>query len=222
MGWSPPSPGSPPAELETGSIALDSNARSAIEDLSRGMNKHKVPITKFSELDLNYQQAVNAIRTERGLPKLTGSEPAPMAVEAIVGKDAELRGTQVVGAEGIAGEAMAGTTSQVLPHMRGVATDRANPDYSKAIGDMASADVGGPTGAMDRAIVADLLFAEGKPATFVSVDSNVVSGLASNFGDPVKLVIPRGEKITSVLDRAYPGGTFTIKVRSRTLTVRFK
>ena len=37
-----------------------------------------------------------------------------------------------------------------------------------------------------------------------------------------RAVIPRGEKVTSALQRAYPDGTFTIKVQSRTLTVRFK
>jgi len=212
----------PPAKLETSSISLDSNARSAIEDLVRGTNKQGTAISKFSELDANYQQAVNAIRNERRLPVFTGNEPAPMSVEAIVGKDADLRGAQVVGAEGIAGETMAGAASKVLPVMKGVATDRTNPDYGKAIAELATADVGGPTGAMDRTIVADLLFAEGTPATFVSVDSNVVARLASNFGDPVKLVVPRGEKTTEVLARTFPDGTFTIKVQSRTLTVRFK
>src|SRR3569832_1908357 len=110
----------PPAKLETSSISLDSNARSAIEDLVRGTNKQGTAISKFSELDANYQQAVNAIRNERRLPVFTGNEPAPMSVESIVGKDADLRGTQKNKTKKNTKKTMAGAASKVLPGMKGV------------------------------------------------------------------------------------------------------
>jgi hypothetical protein len=204
--------------LAAGSIVLDSNARSAIDDLLRGVKKDSTLVATFGALDPNYQQAVNAIRAQRGLPPLGASEPAPMTLDRIVGPGADLRATQVSGAEALA----AATPSQVLPQMRGVQPNRAAPDYGMVIQRLRDADVGGPTGAMDRSIIADTLFAAstGTP-TFVSVDKRIVVRIASAFGQP-PLVVPPGMTNMAALAAAYRTGVFTANIEGHLLNVRFR
>jgi hypothetical protein len=214
----------PARALTADSVVLDSNARSAIEDLLRGADKKGNPITKFADLDQNYRDAINAVRKSRGAGK-DYTDPPPgktLTLAWILDGATDLRTPQTARAEALVGEKLAGKPSHVLPNVTGLEVNRANPDYANVIDQLKVANVGSKTGALDRTIVADTLLAKrtGTP-TLVSVDAAVLTNLAEHFATP-RVTFARGADKMAVLNTTFPTGVFSIEILGHPLQVRFK
>jgi hypothetical protein len=221
------------SDLAPDSVVLDSNARSALEECQRGKNKMDVILSTFGDVDPNYRAAVNAIRAARGLAPVPVTQTLPMTLEQLVGRDADLRTSEVAGAEGIAAEKMRSTPSATLPALEGMDANRADPDYAAVLQVLASGTepIGGTEGGADRVIVADTLFAKsakGSVPTLVTVDERVYVRLARRFADP-PITWPKPQK--GVPDPAFneklkqapeaSSGVFTISIRGHKMKVRY-
>lgn len=223
----------PAAPLGTESIVLDSNARSALEDCQRAADKKGAPLATYGAVDSNYRDAINAIRLARGIKiAIPEATPLPMTMEQLVGTGADLRMPQVAGAEAVAGEALPGAKkSLTMPKLTGIQPDRAHPNYPKAVAELAAAEIGGPAGAPDRGILADVLFTEsptGSIPTFVTVDQLIYVRLARKFADPPITwptttsgsEPPFSEKL-KLAPESKDGG-FRVKVAGRLIYIRYK
>jgi len=200
-------------------IALDSNAVFGIEQLMQG--------TPFAGLTPNLQEAVNAVRSLRGLGPYSDPPAGTVAdLDYIVGPGADLRTSVGAGAE-IAHGAGGSGTSPVLGDLTGVTTARTHPDYAAVVAELERTAVGGAKGAVDRSVVADVMFAEteaGLVPTMVSGDQDVVVRLARNFAvNPGPFTpAPGSASNWAQLATTYPGGRFTIDILGHRLQVVFR
>jgi hypothetical protein len=221
------------SDLDADSVVLDSNARSALEECQRGKNKKNVILPTFGDVDDNYKAAVNAIRAARGLAPIPANQALPMTLDQLVGPHADLRTSEVAGAEGIAADKMRGSASATLPALRGVGVNRTHPDYAAVLHDLGSGSepIGGAEGGADRVIVADTLFANtanGSVPTLVTVDDRVYVRLARQFADP-PISWPKPQK--GMPDPAFKdklklapeatSGVFMISIRGHKMKVRY-
>jgi hypothetical protein len=205
---------------------LDSNARSAVEELVRGATKTGQPVNSFADLDANYRDAIDAIRESRGLPRYVdppgGARPT---VEQVVGPGTDLRTPPVAGAEAVTGEALAGRASQVLGHMGGIRPNRGHADYGGVVAELRARAIGTPSGGADRAVIADAMFAEtagGAVPRLVSVDEGIVTRLAENFAvAPRPFAPPPGADRWQALIARYPEGVLTIEILGHRLEIAF-
>jgi hypothetical protein len=156
-----------------------------------------------------------------------------MTLDQLVGAGADLRATDVAGAEAIAAEKLSGKPSPTLPALGGVQANRAHPDYAGVLQDLQSGTemVGGPDGGQDRVIIADTLLADtvaGTMSTFVTVDEKVYVRLARKFADP-PITWPKPakgvpeprmvDKLKSTPEAS--SGAFTISIRGHKMKVRY-
>jgi hypothetical protein len=219
------------APLGRESLVLDSNARSALDDCQRGHNKEGKPLATFGEVDANYKDAIHAMRRVRHLGAVPDAQPLPMTLEQLLWPGADLRASEVAGSEAIAGETMSGKKSLTLPHPKGIHPERGHKDYPAVVQELAKAAIGGPSGAPDRAIVADTLFTpspDGSLPTMVSVDQAVYVRLARAFADPPITwpKAPKGmpdppmaEKLRLAPEAS--SGVFTISILGHRMNIRY-
>lgn len=217
----------PGAPVTAGTNILDSNARIAIDSLLTGFNsKTGTPILRFADLDQNYQDAINALRASRGLGAYVDPPPGVSpTLEHIAGPGADLRLSPLAGAEAVGGQALSGRASPSLPSIRGITPDRAHPNYVAALDDLRNAKVGGDKGGVDRAIIADALFADtstGVMPSIVSVDRPLAVSLARRFAIAPRTFTPRpGIELGLQLVDRYPEGYVIIQVQGRSLKIVF-
>ncbi|MCP3103046.1 DUF4157 domain-containing protein [Myxococcus sp. K15C18031901] len=217
----------PGAPVTADTTILDSNARIAIDSLLTRLNsKTGTPILRFADLDANYRDAINALRTSRGLgPYVDPPGGAAPTLEYIVGPAADLRLSPLAGAEAVGGQTLSGRPSPSLSSIQGITPDRANPRYLAALEDLITAKIGKGKGGVDRAIIADALFADTTPGampTIISVDEDLAVPLARQFGVSPRTFSPRsGAEFADQLVQRYPEGYFVIQVQGRSLKVVF-
>jgi hypothetical protein len=181
----------------------------------------------FATLPPNRRDAINAIRRARG-------EPVPFVdpvgrlptLDEIVGPNADLRASEVVAAETIAGEAVVGFRSPVLGDLRGMQVARETPEYAGVLAELQRVGVGEAKGAPDRSMVADAMFADvnGARPPLISADAGVVVALAENFATP-PIAVPAAPTLPArlaALRPLIPGGTFTVTINGRSLNVVFQ
>ena len=219
------------APLAAESLVLDSNARSALDDCQRGQNKDGNPLATFGAVDANYKDAINAMRRAKHRGPIPDAQPLPMTLEQLLWPGADIRGTQVAGAEAVAGETDSGKKSLTMPHLKGIRPDRGHKDYPAVVQELAKAAIGGPSGGPDRAIVAGALFTSspsGNLPTLVSVDQSVYVRLARTFADPPITwpKAPKGmpdppmaEKLR--LSPEARSGVFTISILGHRMNIRY-
>nr|WP_253817271.1 DUF4157 domain-containing protein [Myxococcus xanthus] len=219
----------PGAPVTASTAILDSNARIAIDSLLTGFNsKTGTPILRFADLDANYQDAINALRASRNLgPYVDPSDGAAPTFGYIVGPDADLRLPPLAGAEAVGGQTLTGRPSPSLPNFRGITPDRTAPTYITALDELRTAKAGGSKGGVDRAIIADALFADTAPGvtpSIISVDGDLAAELAQRFATSPRTFTPRpGVKGGAAAQLAghYPEGYFVIEIQRRSLKVIF-
>jgi hypothetical protein len=211
--------GGPPSAA---TLVLDSNAIFAIEALMRG--------TPFASLTPNRRDAINALRTSRGLGAYAdpggGAHPS---MEHIVGPGADLRASPTSAAEVVIGEPTLGR-SPVLDDLRGVGTPTTHPDYDAVLGDLQRAGVGAAKGAPDRTVVADALFSHpggGTTPRLVTADQDIVLALAQHFGHPSPLVPRTGRGAPAqwaqlLADPVFGTGRFTVRIQGHLLEILFR
>jgi hypothetical protein len=199
-------------------LILDSNALFAMEELMRG--------TPFAALTPNRRDAINAVRTSRGLGAYAdpagGARPS---VEHIVGTGADLRASQTSAAEIAIGEPTFGP-SPVLGDLRGLGTPGTHADYDAVLGDLARANVGAAKGAADRTVVADALLSGGATPRLVTADQDIVLALAMHFGHPAPFVPGPGHlggRWAQLLAHpVFGSGRFTVRIHGHLLEILFR
>ena len=211
--------------LGSSSVTIDNNARIAVDELVRGVGKAGKKIDKFSDLDLNYQNAINGLRQARGLGVYidppTGTRPT---VESIVGSGTDLRTTQIIGAEAMTNETPT-SRSPALAAMTGARTNRAHPDYALVLDELKTSAIGGSKGAVDRSLIVDTMFSEATDTPkLVTADRVICVGLARGFVASPRKFLPTGhgglEHWEQLLAR-FPEGHFTVEIRGHKLEVYF-
>lgn len=214
--------------LAAGSVAIDSNVRIAIDELVRGVGSAGQRIDRFADLPDTRQNAINAVRQARGLGPYVDPPPGTRpTIEAVVGPGADLRTTQLAGAEAMVNET--GTSkSPTLATMKGTATNRSHPDYALVIEELKNASIGTNKGAVDRSLIADAMFAEnaaGSPPKLVTADEAVCVGLARKFATSPRTfspTSPAGGRYWEQLIARFPEGHFTVEIHRHKLEVYFQ
>ena len=205
--------------LQADTLVLDSNVIFAMERLMRG--------TRFAALSENLQDAINGIRSERGLSHYSDPPVGTLPdLEHIVGPNADLRSPLAATTETAAGEATHGV-SPVLDDLLDINVARTHADYDQVLQDLADNAVGGEKGALDRAVVADALFAEtraGVTPTLVTSDRIVVRRLAENYAVAPTTFTPAPGPVGhwDQLLAAFPDGRFTVEILTHRLIIIFR
>lgn len=190
---------SPPA-LEGDGLVVDSNVLSGIRDVQNGVT--------WANLDAPKKASINFLRKRTGLPLITG-DPIPTDVKALIG-DQKLRVANITLAES---EAISGVTRSGVP----LKISRNSNPYNEVLEVLGTEAVGGNKGAADRAMVADLLFAQqtgtAKPS-LLSGDGGLYKPLFNKFGPGKTKPIEQlaGEKVDAAIARVYGTTGFEVTI----------
>ena len=204
-------------QVSSTTLVLDSNAMFAMEELMRG--------TPFANLTPNRQEAINAMRSTRGLGPYVDPPTGVPSLDHIVGPNADLRSPLAVSTEAVSGEARLGV-SPVLDDLTSINVARSHADYDKVLQELTDKTIGGSKGALDRSVVADSMFAEtqaGIIPRLVTTDRDVLIRLADNFAVAPTTFSPTsggGSRWTQLLN-TYPGRQFTIEISGHRLILIF-
>jgi hypothetical protein len=181
--------------LHASSVIVDSNVLIGISELMAG--------TPWSKLQEPKKSGVNLLRARANpaLPPLT-DEPHARDVESIIGSGHDLRA-----ANASLGETA--TSSDLRPDALMLTVSRDSTQYQNVLTELAKQPpVGGASGAADRGIVADVMFAAGGVgATFVSGDAKVVARLFARYGPGASALKQRpGQTMMAAIATQYPAG----------------
>jgi hypothetical protein len=188
--------------LEDGSLIVDSQVMIGVRKLVAGES--------WNDLSAQEQLMVNRLRARAGMDELKADPPA-RDLKSLIGEQ-DLRAGNV----GL-GEIGSGTGTGGLE----LTVSRTDPLYTAMLAELAKgAAVGGSSGAADRAVVADAIFARTKgndPPTLMSGDIDVYNRLARRYAPgrfKQRTVDAKTERLEETIRREAAGG-FVVRIPDR-------
>lgn len=193
-----------PKPLGAKSVVVDNNTLVAVGELQKG--------AAWAELPVRYQNSINQVRAQVGLPPLT-TNPTSRSMSGILGT-ADVRVPNAV-----IGEAQ--PNPNLVKGGLQLTVSRSDAAYQRVLAELETPPpVGGNKGFADRAAIADVLFARttGGIPRFVTADKDIYIRLAENYNKSgVLRPMPNEPKADAVI-RQFPRG-FGVEIDGRKMFV---
>ena len=194
-----------PRALGPNSVVVDNNTLIAVEKVLGG--------TSWTSLDPIYQNSINKVRAQVGLPPLT-ADPPTRDLAGILGT-ADIRVPNSVIGE-------YGASPNIPKSGLELSVKRTDPAYQRVLAELETAPpIGGNKGFADRGAIADAIFAKtagGAIPRFVTADQDVYVRLAERYNKSGALApLPNEKKADAVL-RQFPNG-FEVEIDGHRLFV---